>query len=91
MSNTVFQIKRSTSTGTPATSALAAGELGYSYASNTIFIGNQTGTNPVPIGGRYYVDLANLIFSHANLAFDTANSAAGNAGSDIAIAAFTLV
>jgi len=51
-SNTSILIKRSTATGTP--SSLKAGELAYSYLSNTIFIGNSTGTGVVNIGGQYY-------------------------------------
>ena len=51
-SNTSILIKRSTATGTPGT--LKAGELAYSYLSNTIFIGNSTGTGVVNVGGQYY-------------------------------------
>jgi len=51
-SNTSILIKRSTATGTP--SSLKAGELAYSYLSNTIFIGNSTGTGVVNVGGQYY-------------------------------------
>jgi len=52
ISNTSILIKRSTATGTPST--LKAGELAYSYLSNTIFIGNSTGTGVVNVGGQYY-------------------------------------
>jgi len=52
ISNTSILIKRSTTTGTP--SSLKAGELAYSYLSNTIFIGNSTGTGVVNVGGQYY-------------------------------------
>jgi len=52
ISNTSILIKRSTATGTP--SSLKAGELAYSYLSNTIFIGNSTGTGVVNVGGQYY-------------------------------------
>ena len=48
----VIQIKRATVTATPAVSSLASGELAYSYASNTLFIGSSTGSGAaVPIGG----------------------------------------
>ena len=52
ISNTSILIKRSSATGTPGT--LKAGELAYSYLSNTIFIGNSTGTGVVNVGGQYY-------------------------------------
>jgi len=52
MANTSIKIKRSTTTSSPA--SLAAGELAYSYLSNTIFIGSPAGTGVVNIGGQYY-------------------------------------
>lgn len=52
MANTSILIKRSGSTGRP--SSLAAGELAYSYASNTLFIGTSDGTASLNIGGQYY-------------------------------------
>ena len=52
MANTNILIKRSTSVGRP--SSLLAGELAYSYASNTIFIGSPTGDGVVNVGGQYY-------------------------------------
>jgi len=51
ISNTSILIKRSSSTATPT---LKAGELGYSYLSNTFFIGNSTGTGVVNVGGLLY-------------------------------------
>jgi hypothetical protein len=50
--NTSILIKRSTTTGTP--SSLKSGELAYSYLSNTLFIGNSSGTGVVNVGGQYY-------------------------------------
>ena len=50
--NTSILIKRSTTLGTPT--SLKAGELGYSYLSNTIFIGSPDGTGVVNVGGQYY-------------------------------------
>ena len=64
MANTKIQIKRSTVTSAPAT--LDIGELAYSYASNTVYIGNSTGTGVIAIGGGYYVDLINAAFTKAN-------------------------
>lgn len=52
MANTNILIKRSNSVGVPG--ALLAGELAYSYASNTIFIGSPTGNGVVNVGGQYY-------------------------------------
>ena len=52
MANTNILIKRSSSVGVPG--GLLAGELAYSYASNTIFIGSPTGNGVVNVGGQYY-------------------------------------
>jgi hypothetical protein len=52
MANTSILIKRSTTLGTPT--SLQAGELAYSYLSNTIFIGSPAGTGVVNVGGQYY-------------------------------------
>jgi hypothetical protein len=52
MANTNIRIKRSLSTGVP--SSLLAGELAYSYQSNTIFIGSPDGNGVVNVGGQYY-------------------------------------
>jgi hypothetical protein len=52
ISNTSILIKRSSSTGRPG--SLKSGELGYSYLSNTIFIGSPDGTGVVNVGGQYY-------------------------------------
>jgi hypothetical protein len=52
MANTSIRIKRSSSTGTPA--SLLSGEFAYSYQSNTLFIGTSDGTGVVNVGGQYY-------------------------------------
>ena len=52
ISNTKILIKRSSTTSIP--SGLQAGELAYSFASNTLFLGNTTGTGVVNIGGYLY-------------------------------------
>jgi hypothetical protein len=49
VSNTSILIKRSTSTSTP--SSLKAGEIAYSYQSNTFFIGTSDGTGALALGG----------------------------------------
>lgn len=86
MANTIIQIKRSTSSATPANGSLSAAELAYSYNSNRLFIGNTTGTGVVEIGGKYWLDLlvraydtANTGGGGANSAYDVANSAFGKA------------
>ena len=50
----VIKIKRSDSTATPG-SSLAKGELGYSYNSNKLFIGD--GSTFDVIGGQVYVEM----------------------------------
>lgn len=57
-SNTQILIKRSGVSGNDAPSALANGELGYSYASNTLFIGTPDGLGALEIGA--WSNLANL-------------------------------
>jgi hypothetical protein len=61
MANNLIQIKRSNTSPTPA-NTLNGGELGYSYNSNALFIGAQTGISAASfkIGGyKYnYVDQA---------------------------------
>ena len=50
ISNTSILIKRSTGTAVPT--SLKAGELGYSYVSNTIFIGTSDGTGAIALAGN---------------------------------------
>lgn len=52
VSNTIIQIRRSSTTSIP--SGLKPGELAYSYLSNTLFLGNTTGTGVVNVGGLLY-------------------------------------
>ena len=54
MANTNILIKRAGVSGNGVPSSLQAGELAYSYASNTIFIGSPAGTGVVNVGGQYY-------------------------------------
>lgn len=54
MANTNILIKRSGTAGLGKPASLLAGELAYSYASNTIFIGTPTGDGVVNVGGQYY-------------------------------------
>jgi len=58
MSNTHIQILRSRNV--PAPSNLVDGELAYSFFSNTMFIGDYTGSggnNIIKIGGYYYTNI----------------------------------
>lgn len=73
MANTIIQIKRSLTTAQPT--SLSVGELGYSYQSNTAFIGTPDGTGVIAIGGKSYLDLINTSFGIANAAFNAANGA----------------
>lgn len=52
MANTVIQILRSYANTTPST--LQDGELAYSFASNTLFIGSQYG-QIIKIGGPNFI------------------------------------
>lgn len=72
MANTTIQLKFSTVTAAPT--SLNVAEPAYSYTSNTLFIGSPAGTGAIAIGGRFYLDQQQLIYNHANAAFDYANS-----------------
>lgn len=88
MSNTVIRIKKSLVTSTPPNGSLANGEFAYSYVSNTLFLGNTAGTGVIQVGGERFVEMAQQALIQANAAYDTANAASGNSGTDIAIAAY---
>ena len=55
MSNTLIQIKRSSNTALAPAGSLLAGQPGYSYLSDRLFIGNATGQAVLTVGGKYYV------------------------------------
>tara|TARA_B110000438_G_scaffold301474_1_gene356454 strand:- start:253 stop:1347 length:1095 start_codon:yes stop_codon:yes gene_type:complete len=59
MAGTVIITKHSLSTGSPATDALAVGELAYSFAADRLFIGETSGGDVVAriIGGQLYTDM----------------------------------
>jgi len=63
MANTLIQIKYSESNSAPA--LLNVAELGYSFVSNTLFIGNTT-NDAIIIGGSAYVDKLNSAYAFAN-------------------------
>ena len=59
MSATVIQIKQSQSTSVPPNNALAQGELAYSFASDKLFIGENTNGDIIAreVGGQFYTNL----------------------------------
>jgi hypothetical protein len=59
--NTSILIKRSTTLDKPV--SLQAGELGYSYTSNTMFIGSPAGTGVINVGGVYYTQIVDAATS----------------------------
>jgi hypothetical protein len=76
MANTSILIKRSTTVGTPV--SLQAGELAYSYLSNTIFIGSPDGNGVVNVGGQYYTSQIDSATSSNNVSTIVKRDAAGN-------------
>ena len=77
MANTVFVVKQSITTATPPNGTLESGELGYSFVSNTAFIGGPDGNSVLPIGGLFYIGQGAAAFAAANAAFAAANAASG--------------
>lgn len=76
MANTSILIKRSTTLGTPV--SLQAGELAYSYLSNTIFIGSPSGTGVVNVGGQYYTSQIDSATASNTVSTIVKRDAAGN-------------
>jgi hypothetical protein len=74
--NTTLRIRRSLTTGVPA--SLQAGELAYSYQSNTMFIGSPAGTGVVNIGGQYYTSTIDAATSSNTVGTLVQRDAAGN-------------
>jgi len=83
MANTSILIKRSTTLGTPV--SLQAGELAYSYLSNTIFIGSPDGNGVVNVGGQYYTSQIDSATASNTVSTIVKRDAAGN----IAVGAIT--
>jgi hypothetical protein len=77
MANTNILIKRSSSVGVPG--GLLAGELAYSYASNTIFIGSPTGNGVVNVGGQFYTSQIDNATAAATGSTLVRRDASGNA------------
>ena len=59
MTNTTIEILRSYTTDTPPANTLDDGELAYSFASNTLFIGDSMG-DIIEIGGPDYIANAHI-------------------------------
>jgi len=77
MANTNILIKRSSSTGRP--SSLAAGELAYSYQSNTLFLGTAAGNGAINVGGIYYTQAIDNATAAATADTIVKRDATGNA------------
>ena len=73
MSNTLIQIKRSTTSATPSNLNIA--EPAYSYTSNVLYIGTQDGLGSLQIGGQFFTQRANDAYDVGANAFDKANTA----------------
>ena len=84
MANTTIQLKFSNTTAVPT--SLNVAEPAYSYSSNTLFIGSPAGTGSIAIGGKFYLDQQQTIYTLGNSAFDAANSAGSYANSAFAAA-----
>jgi hypothetical protein len=92
----LIQIKTSIANSAPTT--LELGEQGYSYVSNTLFIGTANGDGVLAVGGKAYIDRLNSSYAQANTgttlaqaAFNAANNVGqvnGQAGFDKANSAF---
>lgn len=87
MSNTLIQIKRSLSTASPTT--LSIGELAYSYQSNTLFIGNTSGSGVIAIAGAGTTDISNSYATAVGIAGNTYANAIGSAGNAYAVSVGT--
>ena len=76
MANTSILIKRSTTLGKPV--SLQAGELAYSYLSNTIFIGTPDGNGVLNVGGQYYTSQIDSATAANTVSTIVKRDAAGN-------------
>lgn len=77
MANTNILIKRSSSTSKP--SSLAAGELAYSYLSNTLFLGTTAGNGVINVGGVLYTEAIDNATNAATGGTIVKRDATGNA------------
>jgi hypothetical protein len=83
LANTVIQILRSYSNTAPE--FLDDGALAYSFVSNTLFIGSSTANsnNIIAIGGNAFISYAQSAYTHANAAFNAANTKFSSNGGTI--------
>ena len=79
MANTNILIKRAGVGGAGRPASLLAGELAYSYASNTIFIGSPTGNGVVNVGGQFYTSQIDNATAAATGSTLVRRDASGNA------------
>lgn len=93
MSNTIIQIKRSSSSGTPAGGSLTPAELAYSYVSDKLFLGSANGLDTIVIGGKFFINQQNSIYDIANAAYNVLNAAytAANSNYVVTNAAYTVL
>ncbi len=75
-----IQIKTSIANSAPTT--LELGEQGYSYVSNTLFIGTANGDGVLAVGGKAYIDRLNSSYAQANTG-TTLAQAAFNAANNV--------
>jgi hypothetical protein len=78
ISNSSIQIRRSTTTGVPAGGTLKAGEIAYSFTSNTLFLGTSGGNAVVNIGGSYYTSTIDAATNNATGGTLAKRDATGN-------------
>lgn len=93
MSNTIIQIKKSSTTGTPAGGSLTPAELAYSYVSDKLFIGSANGLDTIVIGGKFFINQQNAIYDIANAAYTVLNAAytSSNANYVLTNSAYTVL
>jgi len=76
ISNTSILIKRSSVTTNPGT--LKAGEIAYSYVSNTLYFGTVAGNGTINIGGQYYTSTVDAATNNATGGTLVKRDATGN-------------
>ena len=78
MSNTAIQIKRSTVTAAPT--KLNIGELGYSYTSNTLYIGSRDGQGALALAGNAFIGMYQTMYDRSNTAYTASVQATADVG-----------
>lgn len=85
MSNTVIQIKRSSTSAAPAGGSLTPAELAYSYVSDKLFVGSANGLDTIVIGGKFFINQQNAVYDLANAAFNVLNAAYTSANANYVV------